>query len=81
MRKEVTSKVKYCVHVEERKKLAQYPFSTLQKRTLIIGSLPARAKVYKTLATNPYRHRIYSAVESVNRFIQKYCTSWVQVRA
>ena len=55
--------------------------STLQKRTLIVGSLSAIAKVYNMLATIPYRHRTYSKVESVNRFVQKYWTSRVHVRA
>ncbi|KIM38901.1 hypothetical protein M413DRAFT_12518 [Hebeloma cylindrosporum] len=39
-------------------------------RTLIVGSVSASAKVYKILATIPYRHKTYSAVESVNLFIQ-----------
>jgi len=52
-----------------------------KKHTLIVGSLPASAKVYNTLATIPYRHRAYSAVERVNRFVQKYCTSRVHVTA
>ena len=43
------------------------------------GRKEARGR--RVLATIPYRQRTYSKVESVNRFVQNYCTSRVHMRA